>query len=164
MTQIKSRETFRAAMYFAAGACIGSLIGYFLDPDRGSRRRVLLRDKAAHSSHRAWLHGRKLARRMKHRAVGLGMRMVKTLRGKGVVEDTVLRDRVRAWLGHRVEHPRLLNVEVANGVVTISGVAVGLEPDEIVNFVRHVDGVRQVINRLTPVEQQFMNVVESSRV
>lgn len=155
MTQLKNGETFRVAMLVGAGAVLGSLLGYFLDPDRGGRRRAILRDKTVHSKNRAMVHGRRLARRMKNRAVGLGVQIVKSMRGEGIIEDDRLRERVRSWLGHHVEHPRMLHVEVKNGIVTLSGLCVGLEPTEVVDFVRDIEGVRQVVNRISSAEQQF---------
>lgn len=44
-------EAPMVAVAFAAGVALGAVLMYVLDPDRGRRRRALIRDQAVHVGH-----------------------------------------------------------------------------------------------------------------
>ncbi|MEZ0227179.1 MAG: BON domain-containing protein, partial [Planctomycetota bacterium] len=98
----------------------GAGLMYLLDPERGRRRRALLRDKAAHGA------------REVRRALGLASRdLVNRSRGvvaevrhkieSGDADDDVLIERVRARIGHVASHPHAIHVEAEDGHVTLTG-------------------------------------------
>jgi hypothetical protein len=116
---------------------------YLLDPDRGRRRRALLRDKmnrAAHTGVEAvGVAGRDLA----HRTTGVAARMKRTLVHEPV-DDDVLAERVRAQLGRYVSHPRALEISAAAGVVTLRGPILEGEVPPLLRAVERIPGVREV--------------------
>src|SRR5438270_12841406 len=99
---------------------VGAGLMYVFDPDKGRRRRALLRDKAIRLSHQG------------RRALGLASRDLLN-RSRGVVADVrhhlespdasdgVLAERVRARMGHVVSHPHAIQVEACDGCVTLRG-------------------------------------------
>jgi uncharacterized membrane protein len=120
---------------------------YFLDPERGRRRRARVRDRLAHaaaiSGDAAGATGRDVA----HRASGVAARVRGTL-SRGRVDDRVLAERVRAQLGRLVSHPRALDVDAVDGVVTLRGPILQHEVQGLLNAIERVDGVREVVNAL----------------
>jgi hypothetical protein len=60
----------------------------------------------------------------------------------------VLLERVRAQLGRFVSHPHAIDVEVADGTVTLRGPILADEVDGVVATVLGVRGVRSVTNEL----------------
>jgi len=126
---------------------VGVGLAFLLDPDRGARRRALVRDKATHA-------GRKLkegldatARDLRNRAGGTATELRSRLR-KEQVDDDVLHERVRAAIGRAVSRAGAIEVSVANGCVTLSGPVLLEEVGELVATAEGVRGVREVINQL----------------
>ena len=131
-----------------AGLGIGAALMYLLDPDRGARRRSLIRDKAARASRET---GRGLLERahdVKNRAQGQVAELRGRITGTDQLDDDQLVARVRAELGHRVDRARSVEVAAHNGEITIRGQVSAGGVDEIVAAVRGVRGVKQVINEL----------------
>jgi hypothetical protein len=120
---------------------------YFMDPERGRRRRTLVRDKVAHttrvSSNALGGAGLDLA----HRAAGLLARARGVLRRRPV-DDGVLVERVRAKLGRLVSHPHAVDVNAIDGYVRLRGAVLQSEVPRLVRAVARVPGVRDVINAL----------------
>jgi hypothetical protein len=56
---------------FALGIVLGAGIMYYLDPDRGARRRALVRDQFVHAGHELEESARAGARHVRNRAGGL---------------------------------------------------------------------------------------------
>jgi osmotically-inducible protein OsmY len=131
---------------------IGVLIGgaglmYLLDPDRGARRRALVRDQVARARH-------KLGDRLDATARDLGNRTRGTLAEarsrfrKEAVDDAVLHERVRSEIGHAVSHPGAIEENVSDGRVTLRGPVLAHELDGLLRAVRRVRGVSEVRNEL----------------
>ena len=135
----------RGAALMGLGVGVGLM--YFLDPERGRRRRALVRDKVAHtlnvSADAAGATGRDLT----HRAAGGAARVRSTLRRRPV-DDVVLIERVRAQLGRVVSHPHAIDVKAADGRVTLGGPVLHAEVNQLLRAVERVDGVRDVVNAL----------------
>src|SRR5438128_11922891 len=102
--------------------CVGLGAGlmYLLVPDRGRRRRTLLRDRAVHLRNQtrdgldtAW-------RDLRNRTRGLAAGARSRLRRERV-DDEVLRERVRAKLGRSVSHPHAIEVAAHQGFITLRG-------------------------------------------
>src|SRR5262245_56913441 len=130
------------------GLGIGAALMYLLDPDRGARRRSLIRDKAARASR---MTGRELVERahdVKNRAQGRVAELRGRLSAGDSLDDDQLVARVRAELGHRVDRARSVEIAAHNGEITIRGQAPPDGVDDIVAAIRGVRGVKEVNNEL----------------
>lgn len=136
---------------FLGGLGIGAGLMYTFDPNRGARRRSLMRDKATHVLHEQGEVIEKGVRDLEHRAVGLVAR-VRSAFVAEEVSDEKLVARVRAQLGRAVTNPGSIEVSAEQGRVTLSGPIFADEVDELVHRVQRVRGVREVENRLEPHE------------
>ncbi len=81
-----------------AGASLGAGLMYYLDPERGHRRRSLLRDQTRHSMGKANQAAMLAARDAANRVYGRIAEAASSLRRKPVSDD-VLEERVRSKLG-----------------------------------------------------------------
>ena len=130
-----------------AGIGLGAAIMYFLDPDRGNRRRHLAGDQAR----KALRHGRRelhdAVENAKNHAVG-AVAEVRGRLSREDVNDSLLIERVRSELGRHVEHPRAIEVFVENGNVTLAGAVAPSEVAEAEKAVCGVRGVQCVTNQL----------------
>jgi osmotically-inducible protein OsmY len=129
------------------GLGVGAALMYLFDPERGNRRRALLRDKALHVAHST---GEKLdvkSRDAANRLLGLAAR-TKSLLKRERVPDAVVAERVRSRIGHVVLHPGSIEVAVQDGRVTLTGPALTRELDPLLREVERVRGVTGVENKL----------------
>jgi uncharacterized membrane protein len=132
----------------AAAAAVGAGIMYLVDPDRGARRRALVRDKSVHSARRLGSLIDKASRDLTYRTRGL-VAEARSL-GDDHPSDERLRERVRAELGRVVSHPHSIHVEASEGVVSLQGPIPASEVRGLVTRVRRVPGVRGIEDHLTP--------------
>ena len=133
------------ALLGAAG--VGAALAYYLDPDRGARRRHMMRDKLVHARSRAGDAIGTTARDLGNRARGL----VAETRGRFArqeADDPVLVARVRTALGRVASHPKALEVTAEDGRVTLGGVALRSEAEKILEAARAVSGVSEVYDQL----------------
>jgi uncharacterized membrane protein len=129
------------------GLGVGVGLMYFLDPERGRRRRALARDKLAHTLNVTTDAAGTTARDLAHRAAGTAARVRSSLRRQSV-DDVVLIERVRAQLGRVVSHPHAIDVKATDGRVMLSGSVLQAEVNQLLHAVERVDGVREVVNKL----------------
>ena len=134
---------------FGAGLGLGTGLMFLLDPDRGKRRRALLRDKCAWAARKTGEGVGVTARDLRNRTQGL-MTEVQSRFSSAPVDDSVLVDRVRAKLGRVVSHPRAINVTAQNRRVVLSGPILTSEVPGLMACVNSVRGANQVINQLEP--------------
>lgn len=135
---------------FLVGLVLGAGLMYLLDPDRGRRRRALLRDQFVHGAHELEdLSGSALsaARDLRNRARGVAAEARGRLRNEEV-DDTILEARVRSELGRLTSHPSSVAVTAEHGRVTLTGHILTAEVEALVDGVQGVAGVVDVINRL----------------
>lgn len=126
-----------ASLIAAAG--LGALVMFVLDPQSGSRRVALARDRT-----------RRLVRESAD-AVGVGWRDLRN-RASGVrhlvqrnsASDRELEARVRAELGRWVSHPHAIEVSARQGDVVLSGSVLAAEQAQLKRAVEGVRGVRCV--------------------
>ncbi|HET9530117.1 MAG TPA: BON domain-containing protein, partial [Blastocatellia bacterium] len=130
-----------------SGIGLGAGLMYILDPDRGNRRRALMRDKVSRAANRMGDAIETTARDMSHRAHGV-MAETKNILSKDQPEDDVLVARVRSKMGRVVSHPHSINVEAESGRVTLSGPILESEVDRLLSCVSGVRGVTEVVNNL----------------
>lgn len=137
-------SVFRMAVAFGAGA----LVMYLFDPVTGRRRRALAQDQAVAAGHDA----ERLARAKAKRAVDHVRGAAAEARARSSAEpidDDRLHARIRARMGHLVDRPGEVEVEVQNGYVVLSGEVKASEVDELIDEVSAMQGVEDVESRLT---------------
>lgn len=127
---------------------LGSMAIYLLDPDRGHSRRALIRDRV-----RGELNAKQktldvMTHDFQHRIKGVQHRVRSKMQVDNA-DDTILRERVRAALGHVCSHPRSIHVSVQNGIVQLSGPVMADEAQHVLNSVRMVRGINTVHNLMT---------------
>lgn len=134
---------------FLVGGCLGAVAMYYFDPRNGAYRRSLLRDQIRGTrndlAHDAQVQGK----RALHRAKGVlatGRLDRKTPRQPG--SDEQLYKRVRARMGHLVSHPRLVEVTVDEGCVSLTGHVLRREVDDLVHELRRSPDIQKVHNHL----------------
>ncbi|HYY69063.1 MAG TPA: BON domain-containing protein, partial [Terriglobales bacterium] len=132
---------------FLTGAGIGAGLMYLMDPDRGNRRRMLVRDQAVHGLHLGARAADKAIRDLQNRARGTVAEAWAGFR-REEMPDAVIAERVRARLGRLVSHPNSIEVTAQQGRVTLSGPVLEHEVRELISRVRSIRGVRDVNNRL----------------
>ena len=130
---------------FAAG--VGAGLTYFLDPGRGARRRARVRDTVTRSARVTRRAIGTVGRDMLHRTYGTAASLRSPFRHDRV-DDAVVVERVRSRLGRLVSHPHAVEVMSADGIVKLRGPILEREADILIRAVRHVDGVRDVIDEL----------------
>ena len=120
----------RAAAWIC-GALTGASAAYFFDPDRGRRRRALLRDRFRSSTRRMQRECGRTWRDVMNRTEGYLHEAANGLRDQPV-SDTTLAARVRSRLGRCVSHPAAVAVSDFSyaftfdpAVLTATGVVLG---------------------------------------
>lgn len=134
----------RFATTFAAGA----LAMYMLDPDKGPRRRALVRDKAAAAGHDAQRLARGAAKHTGDQLRGAAAEM-RSQMSDATPGDRQLQERIRSELGRVVGQPGQVEAKVSNGFVTLTGSIKSSEMDRLVATVSAIPGVEHVDNRLS---------------
>lgn len=131
------------------GLLLGAGLMYYLDPDRGRRRRAMARDRMVHYTHRADRAMDTAARDIRNRAVGVASEARGRIRGGDDAPPSVIEARVRSALGRASSHPGALGASAdADGRVTLTGPILAEEVDRVVSRVESVRGVRDVIDRM----------------
>lgn len=130
-----------------AGVVVGASAMYLLDPDRGARRRSLLRDRGVHAGHKLGDGLAATARNARNRTRGTAAALRARFRRDEPGED-VLHERVRSAIGRVVSHPGAITVVVTGDRVTLTGQVLSDEVDPLVDAVARVRGVSEVRNEL----------------
>lgn len=142
--------TRAAGSSLAAGlalALAGAAAAYYFDPRSGRRRRALLRDRATHLVHETRDLFDTAIADARNRAVGLYRSTTSQMHSEPT-DNQVLAERVRSKLGRVCSHPRAVRVSCDDGVVTLQGDVLKHERAGILKAVRHVPGVREVVDDL----------------
>jgi hypothetical protein len=135
------------AVSLLVGLGVGVAAAYLLDPELGSSRRALARDKLIKTRRKTTDAAVTSARDLRNRAKGIAAETWSRLRGEAVRDD-VLAERVRAKLGFLVRHPSAVDIQVSDGCVILSGPVLTDEVQQLVRGIRSVRGVVGVINAL----------------
>ena len=138
-------------LMFGTGLGLGTGLMFLFDPDRGKRRRALLRDKCVWSARKTGEAAQVTARDLRNRAQGIASSVQSSFRSEPV-DDTKLTDRVRSKLGRVVSHPHAIGVTASEGVITLSGPILTDEVPYLLACVNRVSGVNEVVNHLEPHE------------
>lgn len=138
----------RTGLSLLGGLGLGVGLMYLFDPDRGKRRRSLIRDQGVHVMYA----GEELldvgARDLGHRTAGLVAELRSRL-SRDWPDDEVLVARARSKLGRYVSHPRAIVVQANAGVVTLSGPILASEANVLLKAIGAIPGVQDVENQLT---------------
>lgn len=129
------------------GLTLGAVLMYFLDPNRGRRRRSILRDQGIHLAHDAQNALMTGVKDLNNRAMG----QLAEMQGNLVVDiplDDVLVARVRSKMGRFLSHPGAIQVTATDGIVTLNGTILADEAALLIPIVRNVRGVLGVDNNL----------------
>lgn len=129
------------------GIGLGAALMYFFDPDRGRRRRALIRDKCEAAANKTGDYAGKISRDMRNRAYGV-VAETKSIFQHQEVSDDVLVDRVRSKLGRHPVHVGAIVVTAQDGVVTLRGPILEKEVPRTLRAARFVRGVKSVDNQL----------------
>ncbi|MHB1022695.1 MAG: SRPBCC family protein [Acidobacteriaceae bacterium] len=125
----------------------GALTMYFLDPQRGKRRRIAVKDAFVHSEHKLQDFSGRFRRDFGHRVEGV-VAETSHLFHHEKVSDEILEQRVRTALGRAVSHPHAINVKCKDGSVTLSGWILSGEMENLEKTVASVEGVMEVASLL----------------
>jgi hypothetical protein len=133
-----------------SAAVAGATAMYYLDPDRGKRRRALARDKIVSASIHTSELTRAQSRRVSNGVRVLGARIVSHLPSRGeAARPDVVHQRVRSHLGRVVSHPKAVDVEVLDDrCVRLGGHILADELDALIDTLEKVPGVARVDNQL----------------
>jgi uncharacterized membrane protein len=134
-------------LFFLSGIGVGAGLMYMFDPDKGRRRRGVMRDAVNHLVNTADDVIGKTSRDMSNRAQGLRAELNSIFR-REEADDEVVAARVRSKLGRAVSHPHAIQAAVDEGRVTLNGQILTGEIDQLLKSVWSVDGVRSVENKL----------------
>lgn len=134
------------------GVTVGAGLMFILDPDRGRRRRALMRDKSMRWSRKTREFAGSASRDVRNRAIGMGATLKSWMQPGPPVPDHILAQRVRATLGMYSRHPSAIDVHVTDGVVTLSGPVLDDEVDDMCTAIRKIRGVAEISNRMEPHE------------
>lgn len=135
------------ALKVAGAAGLGAGLMYLFDPDRGRRRRALLRNKAEHATRIAADVAGKTRRHVRNHLLGVFAEVGSRFRTRAV-SDSVLEARVRSKLGRVVSHPKTVEVKTHQGIVTLSGPVLADELHPLLDGVAAISGVKSIENWL----------------
>lgn len=132
-----------------AGAAVGAVAMYIADPEMGRRRRALARDKVEHLANKTGDALDATNKDLNNRVQGIWAEVSRRLFGPSrVSDDQLLVERVRAKLGRAVSHPHAVKVEAQQGRVILSGPILEHEKEPLLELVRDVPGVVDVVDNL----------------
>jgi uncharacterized membrane protein len=129
------------------GLVVGAGLMYLLDPDRGARRRGLVRDQAARARHKLGDGLDATAHDLGNRAKGTAAELRSRFRRESV-DDVVLHERVRSAIGRAVSHPSAIDVSISDGRVTLKGPVLEEELADLLRTVGRVRGIGPLTNEL----------------
>ncbi len=135
----------RVVTSFAAGAALM----YYLDPVAGRRRRSLVRDQAVSTRHEVERYARAKSKRASDQVHGV-LAKTRAKIAPQPVDDEQLRERIRAKLGHVIERPSALTVDVHGGQVVLSSDVSNPDIETAVETIASMHGVRGIVTHLSP--------------
>ena len=130
-----------------SAAGVGAGLMYMFDPDRGKRRRALVRDKMTHAAKIAGDVAGRTGRDVRNHVRGVFAEAVSLFRTRDVSDD-VVKARVRAKLGRVVSHPSAIEVKSVNGSIILRGPILAAEEHPLLESVAVIHGVKNIENLL----------------
>lgn len=137
------------AVNWMSGAALGAGFMYFLDPDRGKRRRALVRDKATRLTTLVERGTDKTRCDLANRRRGIAAFVAAHIPFRSEEPaDYILEARVRSRIGRLVSHPHAIEIRVRQGVITLSGDVLASEAASLLSGVSGMAGVSSLENQL----------------
>lgn len=127
---------------------LGAGLMYFLDPDRGRRRRAMVRDRTVRLKNQTDDTLEKATRDIRNRMRGAMAEIAAQFRREGDMPDWIIEERVRAELGRVARYSSSISVSANQGRITLSGPILADEVERVVASVAAVRGVKEVDNQL----------------
>ena len=135
-------------------AGLGAGLMFLLDPDLGTRRRAILRDKLISLSRLAAGAADKTSRDVKNRLYGTVVATQSRFSDAAAdTSDDILVERVRSQMGRAVSHPHAIHVSAKNSCVILSGEILSNELNGLIRAVSGVKGVKEVVNKMNAHDQ-----------
>ncbi len=132
---------------------LGAGLMYLFDPQNGTRRRALLRDKAVAMRNDAERLAENRGEDIKNRARGLVAEVAERVTAEAPT-NAALAARVKSNIGRNViTNPSAVEVAANNGVVTLHGTVLASDAQKLVQHVRSIPGVKRVENQLNVHEE-----------
>ena len=132
---------------FAASLAAGAAAMYFFDPATGRRRRAQARDRTAAACGDADRYVRGKCNHVAGRLQGV-VAETRSRLASHPIDDARLYERIRARLGHLMEHAGAIEVEVRNGEVKLSGEVSEAEAQSVPRALGRMPGVTAVESAL----------------
>lgn len=126
---------------------IGAALMYLLDPQRGTRRRHVVRDKTVSGLRQTGGGLGKTAQSLRNSARGLLAETQARFRSE-TPSDYKIGARVRSAMGRVVSHPSAILVTVNDGHVTLCGDVLAEELPALLGTARNARGVKELHNEL----------------
>jgi uncharacterized membrane protein len=120
---------------------------YFLDPQRGKRRRAELGDTLVHSKRELEKFAGRLSRDVENRSEGV-LAEAQRLFQHVPTSDYVLEQRVHTALGRVVSHPSAIEVSAKDGSVFLTGWVLTEEAEDVDRAVASIEGVKDFTSYL----------------
>jgi hypothetical protein len=135
---------------FALGGALGAFLAYFFDPNNGTRRRYMLRDRVGAFFRSGGRRAGQAGRAAAADAYGFSQKVQHLKEEPKDFGDATLADKIRSEVFRDPDVPKgNINVNVQNGVVQLRGEVPRSELiDDLVEQTRKVQGVREVENLL----------------
>ena len=137
----------RKLFLLLTGVGIGAGLMYLLDPDRGRRRRALIRDKIEHATNEAEELAGKTSRDLRNRAQGVMAEIESSFTDEDIRND-VLVERVRVAMGRVPGDHSAIEITANKGIVTVGGEASGNDLPDLLAALPEVRGVRDMVSEL----------------
>jgi uncharacterized membrane protein len=131
----------------ATTAALGAAAMYFYDPQRGKRRRALLRDKLTHLAKQSGTAYDAFAQDAANRVQGM-LAELQSLTTPGDAPEAVIVARARSGLGRVNSHPGAISITAQDGTITLSGDILASEHDLTVARLASVRGVKHIVDHL----------------
>lgn len=128
-------------------AAVGAGLMFLLDPDKGKRRRALIRDQLTHFKHKMTGVINAKTQDARNRGLGLIARSRRVFEADKVSEDA-LAAKVRRVVQEKVSDPGAIETQVENGRVILSGNILDEELPVLLESVQRLDEVSTIDNRL----------------
>ena len=129
------------------GLGLGAGLMYLFDPDKGNRRRAIMRDRGLHLSKTANRELNRKAKDLRNRAGGI-VAETKKLVSSEIAADERLAGQIRTLLGRISSHPHAVKTVVEEGKVTVSGLILTDEIEPVLKGITSIGGVKEIENKL----------------
>jgi len=135
---------------FVVGGALGALLAYFFDPNSGTRRRHMLRDRTAGFFRSGGRQAARAGRGVAAEAYGVSQKVQHLKEEPKDFDEATLANKIRSEVFRDPDVPKgQINVSVQDGVAQLRGQVPRPELiDDLVKQTRKVQGVREVENLL----------------